>query len=98
MTSEEIIQRLLDEKKISVKEAMIILKDLSKIGFQQIFPERLIPKKLVYPENPSPSTDPHPPYDVVVMYGVLTNPYSYDDSNGSSYTSKSTINNKPKEG
>ena len=30
MTSEEIIQRLLDEKKITVKEAMILIKDTCK--------------------------------------------------------------------
>ena len=42
MTSEEIIQRLIDEKKISAKEAMIILKDLARISVQQIF----TPKKL----------------------------------------------------
>ena len=30
MTSEEIIQRLLDEKKITVKEAMILMKDICK--------------------------------------------------------------------
>ena len=30
MTSEEIIQRLLDQKKITVEEAMVILKDSAK--------------------------------------------------------------------
>ena len=30
MTSEEIIEKLLNERKISAKEAFIILKDLSK--------------------------------------------------------------------
>lgn len=97
MTSEEIIQRLLDEKKISVKEAMVILTDLAKIGLQQILPDRLIPQRWVFPENPSKTTASHPPYDVIVMYGVLTNPYSYDDADGSVYNSESTIGNKPKE-
>lgn len=96
MTSEQIIQRLLDEKKISVKEAMVILKDLAKIGLQQILPDRLIPSKWVFPENPSPTTAPPPPHNVVVMYGVLTGPYSYD-ANGNAYNSESTIGNKPKE-
>ena len=30
MTSEEIIQRLLDDKKITVKEAMILMRDICK--------------------------------------------------------------------
>lgn len=38
MTSEEIIQRLLDKKKITIKETMVILKDLAKIGLQPILP------------------------------------------------------------
>ena len=56
MTSEEIIQRLLDEKKISVKEAIIILKDLARIGLQQIF----IPQR----------QETLPWNDTVVMYGI----------------------------
>lgn len=69
MTSEEIIQRLLDDKKISVKEAIVILKDLAKIGLQQItpsiFPEE---KKKVWGDT------------IVTVYGVTTNPYTYSDN------------------
>ena len=76
MTSEEIIQRLLDEKRITVKEAITILKDLAKIGLQQ-----WIPGKLVEP-------DPYP-NNIVVMYGVTTSPTTYSD-NTSTYTANST--------
>ena len=65
MTSEQIIQRLLDEKKISVKEAMIILKDLAKIGIQYIFTKE---------------TDLVPHQPTVVMYGVGTT-WTADTSN-----------------
>lgn len=78
MTSEEIIQRLLDEKKISAKEAMIILKDLAKISVQQIF---------------TPKTIKDIPHTMdVVMYGVQYPPYTYDNVNSddSSVTSEST--------
>ena len=73
MTSEEIIQRLLDQKKISAKEAMIILKDLAKIGYKSI---------IGYPiEEPYKDYHPYqfPPY--TVMYGVTptTSPYYGDD-------------------
>lgn len=80
MTSEEIIQRLLDEKKITVKEAMIILKDLSKIWLKQVFPDRISPDKWT---DPYKTTAPPRPWqdNVVVMYGVLTNPVTYNTSN-----------------
>ena len=79
MTSEEIIQRLLDEKKITVKEAMIILKDLAKIGLQQVLPEKI--EKMIFPvPEPGQTIAPTPPYDVVVMYGVQTNPFTWSDT------------------
>lgn len=37
MTSEEIIERLIDEKKITVKDAMIILKDLARESVKRMF-------------------------------------------------------------
>lgn len=37
MTSEEIIERLIDEKKLSVKEAMIIMKDLAEEHVRRMF-------------------------------------------------------------
>lgn len=37
MTSEEIIERLIDEKKITVKEAMVILKDLARESVKRMF-------------------------------------------------------------
>lgn len=90
MTSEEIIQRLLDDKKITVKEAMIILKDLAKIGLQQILPDKI--EKIILPVlDPGQTTDPKQPYDVVVMYGVQTNPYTWSNTASTTvYTSAST--------
>lgn len=85
MASEEIIQRLLDEKKITVKEAMVILKDLAKIGLQQILPEKIFPD--TWREEPIKK-----PYDVVVMYGVTTNPW-YDTTTISEHASATTISN-----
>ena len=68
MTSEEIIQRLLDEKKISAKEAMIILKDLARISIEQIFTPKTIKD---FPSQDMP----------VVMYGVQFPPYTYTNKN-----------------
>lgn len=93
MSSEEIIQRLLDEKKITAKEAMIILKDLAKIGAQQILPDKFIPDDWKFPEPENPYKS-NPLYQVVTMYGVLTNPYSYDDTIPTTKTNNTnTINN-----
>lgn len=72
MTSEEIIERLLDEKKISVKEALIILKDLAKIGVREIG-SKIFPTKI----KPEPPKQLH---DIVVAYGVTPYP-SYDQAN-----------------
>lgn len=41
MTSEEIIERLIDEKKLSVKEAMVILKDLARESVRRMFYPRV---------------------------------------------------------
>lgn len=70
MTSEEIIQRLLSEKKITVKEAMVILKDLAKIGLQEILPEKIIP--YTWFEERQKRTNPYPYDNTVVMYGVTS--------------------------
>ena len=84
MTSEEIIERLLDEKKISVKEALIILKDLARIGITQSW-------RSIFPESGSPTEVPdfHP---AVVMYGVQTSPATWNSLEGES-TSASTYSN-----
>ena len=87
MTSEEIIQRLLDEKKITVKEAMIILKDLAKIGLQEV-KKKFIPKYPYIPTNP-PYTDPINPNTITVMYGVGTSPYIWSDSENNAVSTKS---------
>ena len=70
MTSEQIIQRLLDENKISVKDAMVILKDLAKIALQQIMPNTWVAPDDTVP--PQPFT--------VVMYGVQTPSTTYNES------------------
>lgn len=65
MTSEEIIERLLDQKHITVKEAMILLKDLIKNRY--FSNDDLISK--------FPTTTPSNPWSdrtTVVMYGVQT--------------------------
>ena len=91
MTSEEIIQRLLSEKKLTVKEAMVRLNDLAKIGLKQVFPERILPGKWT---DPGEITAPPQPWqdNVVVMYGVLTNPTLYD-TNGVSTSATSISDN-----
>ena len=93
MTSEQIIQRLLDEKKITVKEAMVILKDLAKIGLQQVLPEKI--EKMIFPvPDPGKTTaPPPPPYEVVVMYGVTTNPYTYRNTVEEPYKYDNAITN-----
>lgn len=83
MTSEEIIQRLLDEKKISVKEALIILKDLARIGINEIF-KPLAPTKPDLPIYPG---------DNVVKYGVTTNPYTWNASESQGYSISASTNN-----
>lgn len=86
MTSEEIIQKLLSEDKITASEALVILKDLAKIGIQQILP--------VYPKEPEKRI----PLDTtVVMYGVTptytSDTYTIDATiTNSVYKSASTSN------
>lgn len=63
MTTEEIIQRLLDEKHITAKEAMQMLKDLVK---NEVFTPMFPNQKQKYPMSP-----------YVVMYGIT--PTWYDD-------------------
>ena len=77
MTSEQIIQKLLDNNKITVKEAMIILKDLAKIGIQRVLPDSWI--------DQGDSIKPRIPDNIVVMYGVQTNPFTYTTNTGNSY-------------
>ena len=78
MTSEQIIQRLLDQKKISVKEAMIILKDLARIGIE---------RTINYWPIEEPNKDPYR-YPITVMYGVNTtgSPY-WTDNQGTTISS-----------
>lgn len=82
MTSEEIIQRLLDEKKISASEALTILKDLARIGITVISDE-IIPKGWKDTSSGGPVT--------VVMYGVV--PSNSDNT----YTYKTTENSNKEE-
>ena len=81
MTSEEIIQRLLDEKKITASEALTILKDLARIGMTVISDE-LIPDKW---KDPSSGTI------VTVMYGVVPS------KSDTTYTYTTTKNSDKKE-
>lgn len=69
MTTEEIIQRLLDEKHITVKEAMQMIRDLVR---NEIF----IPSATKSKGFPRTTT--------VVMYGVIS-PYSIDDDTTNIY-------------
>ena len=64
MTSEEIIERLLRQKRISPKEALIILKDLAKIAISK-------PK-----ETSSIFDDAWRSAPVTCMYGVSTPSYT----------------------
>ena len=64
MTSEEIIERLLRQKRISPKEALIILKDLAKIA---------VSKK---PERSSIFDDTWRSAPITCMYGVTTPSYT----------------------
>ena len=61
MTSLEIIERLLDERKISAKEAIVLLRDLAKIGVCDLLGK-------VVPEEPQTQ--------VVTCYGVISTPYT----------------------
>ena len=65
MTCEDIIQRLLDEKHITVKEAMIMIKELVKNSIPNVS----------FPGVPEKEKDFWKPNEVVVMYGVNTSPY-----------------------
>lgn len=70
MTTEEIIQRLLDEKHITVKEAMQMIRDLVR---NEIF----IPGVTKSKDFPGTTT--------VVMYGVIEPPYSINDDTTNVY-------------
>ena len=70
MTCEDIIQRLLDEKHITVKEAMIMIKELVKNSLPNIS----IPEK-------TKEKDFWNPNEVVVMYGISTSTVTKDKSN-----------------
>ena len=96
MTAEEIIERLLDERKISAKEAIILVK-----GILGIFKEDLknkVKKKLDIPINPNPKpwgdigiVEAYgvriPP--VTVMYGVTTYPSTGWDNGNNVYDASS---------
>ena len=75
MTTEEIIQRLLDEKKITVKEALVILKDVIKNELLNKPYEEKISKEVDENFNKHPSF-PYP--SIAAMYGVTISPYSYE--------------------
>lgn len=65
MTCEDIIQRLLDEKHITVKEAMIMIKELVKNSSPNVS----------FPGVPKKEKDFWEPNDVVATYGVKVSPY-----------------------
>ena len=69
MTTEQIIQRLLDEKHITVKEAMQMIRDLVRN-------EILIPSTIKPKDFPGTTT--------VVMYGIIS-PYSINDDTTNIY-------------
>lgn len=87
MTSEEIIERLLDERKITVKEALVILKDLAKIGLSQLINNN---KNITSDDIERVLDNPHiiTPPTVVAMYACTPIPWGNND-NGFSYTSTS---------
>jgi hypothetical protein len=47
MTSEEIIQRLIEEKKLTVSEAMVIMRDLAKEHIRRMFDHNYIDTDLL---------------------------------------------------
>ena len=65
MTCEDIIQRLLDEKHITVKEAMIMIKELVKNSIPNVS----------FPGVPEKEKDFWKPNEVVALYGVNISPY-----------------------
>ena len=75
MTTEQIIQRLLDEKHITVAEAIQMIKDLVRNEvFTPMFPTD---KRKTYPEKP-----------IVVMYGVgISNTDGWNNTNSLQGTS-----------
>lgn len=80
MTCEDIIQRLLDEKHITVKEAMIMIKELVKNTMPTITQGLW----------PSTNKDFWNPSDIAVMYGVQTLPKITCDKNESNAITIST--------
>ena len=87
MTSEEIIQRLLDERKITVAEALVILKDIAKNAINTIFDNHDLNKRIK-------KDVPHYPNMVTVMYGVnLTDNIWYGETKIPEYSETSYSTN-----
>ena len=68
MTTEQIIQRLLDEKHITVAEAVQMIKDLVR-------------NEVFVPMFPTDERKTYPGNSIVVMYGVDTNNTWYNSDN-----------------
>ena len=87
MTSEEIIERLLDERKITVKEALVILKDLAKIGLSQ-----LTNKNITSDDIERVLNNPHviTPPTVVTMYACTPISWWENNNNDNSVTYTNT--------
>ncbi len=82
MTCEDIIQRLLDEKHITVKEAMIMIKELVKNSIPNVS----------FPGAPEKEKDFWKPNDIVVMYGITTTPpyITNEESNNNAISTDKT--------
>lgn len=91
MTSEDIIQRLLDENKITVKEALVLLKDLAKIAVTNKWNDWFPGTTISSPEKPFDN-------NIVVMYGVNVSPFTYDDTYGTTNSISSNIDDDDKTG
>jgi hypothetical protein len=80
MTAEDIIQRLLDERKITVKEALILLKAIAGIVVDDWIGrfKKLVDESNKKPEEKKNTPDPYPwiGRDIVVCYGVQNVEYS----------------------
>ena len=95
MNAEEIIEKLLDERKISAKEAIILLKAIINVvtddwigRFKRIVEDSNKKSKESpnwIPPNPNPWKD-----NIVVMYGVQTYPSTWNEINNIYYLNPAT--------
>lgn len=83
MTTEQIIQRLLDEKHITVTEAVQMIRDLVR-------------NEVFIPMFPDDNRKTYPKQSVVVMYGVNIDP-SDDWANSIDSNYNAVSSDKPKE-